>query len=276
MHQKTGLSHLLRIGYKKNWKAIFLLSFVFLAWMIGIEYWDFYESQEVYHTLINEIKLSKELPSPEDIKQIIATSGEYTMWLEKLSNSFAEHQILLPEECLEGTPQSFQDKLQQDVCSINEKAKLNHITLPAGFFLGLAPYKEVPPSLEKLTTLRTQEFLLTWFVNMLIEQPDLIINELVLEDKNLTIDATEQNILFSLGHLIISITTNESAFQKILNNITRSPYFFIIENLVIENSNKKGPLHLAEKEKIDSDIKPILGKEKITATLTLELLDIIL
>ncbi|MBX9742374.1 MAG: hypothetical protein K2W99_02385 [Chthoniobacterales bacterium] len=273
---KRALSSLLRTSYK-NWKLFSLLLTIPILLHISIlGFFNKKNSQLFYDKIVKEEKIIQE-SKKENPQQLAAATKEYAVLLKELSNCLLKYQLSLAHELPQEGLQAFQGKVEQDVGIINEKAKARHVILPASFFLGLNQYKRTLPSLENLALVTKQEVFLNWIANEIITQPNLVVNEFKLESKDSLIFSTNSCSAFSLGYAVLSITTNETAFQQIINNILTGPYCLLIKKLIVENSSKKSPPrslknNLLEKEQ--SNIKILFGREKITVVMILQLIEV--
>lgn len=229
---------------------------------------NFHYVEANYNVLLNKEHKMRGRLSNNALQELQEGKEKDLIFLKNLSCRLRKYQIVLPNERIVVTPEQFQDQLQKDVLLIQEKAKRQSVVLPSLFFLGLPEYERVPPLPEEVIKLSKQELSLFWIVDHLSEYSHLKLLQFYFENKTKSLAFVKAE---QLGHLTIKFTTNESSFQKLFNEIENGPYYFVIEKIVVENSNKNAPAHSLENK--DGSIKIILGREQINVLMTMSIID---
>jgi len=166
------------------------------------------------------------------------------------------------------TQTDFENEVASDIAKFKHLASLKKITFPSNVFSETDPINFYSKNREKKTQYKQKQWILLKFIfeNILLI-PKLKIDQLEL--KELAHDDYDNNSSLSLGTLLITITTREDYFQKLLNSIIGSKYSFVISSINISNNNPIPPLHHCAY--IKDRLLPILGSETITATLRIHL-----
>jgi hypothetical protein len=148
-------------------------------------------------------------------------------------------------------PQRFQDALRNEVTRIKQLAASTGAILPPAFYLGLEEYENRPPSQEDVPTLSKQLTVLDWTAEMLAKNKDLILSEFSNSgaEKNLKKETSKKPIVPAkdsppyavTSGLKIGFRCNQGALREIVNTLSASPYFLVIDQLLIQNTSTEPP-----------------------------------
>ncbi|MFZ4116144.1 MAG: hypothetical protein ACOYK6_05410 [Chthoniobacterales bacterium] len=244
-----------------------ILLVLLICWTTKIAL-NFYHAQEDYIVLQKKVESLKNTLSQRDLQELQTAQANDLRCVENLSHELRHYKIILPSEQVSRTPEQFHEQLQRDILYLQEKAENQAITLPPSFCLGFSENEAMPSTEKEIANRSKQEFLLFWIVDHLCNYSHCNLLQFSFENKirNLELIKVKQ-----LGCLTLAIKTNETSFQKFFNEITNSTYYFVIEKIILENSNKNGPPHCLENKK--DSIKIVLGREKLNIVMKIVFLD---
>jgi hypothetical protein len=228
----------------------------------------FHHAQREYNVLQKKAECLRNALSQEDLQELQAAQTNDIRCIENLSNWLKQYQVTLPSERILFNAEQFQKQLQQDILYLEEKAENKVVILPPSFHLGFSEYEEIPLAEEEILERSKQEFLLFWIADHLCEYSHLNLLQFSFENKIRKFDLIKAK---KLGCLTLAIKTNETSFQNFFNEITNSPYYFVVEKITLENSNKNGPPHSLENNK--DSIKIILGREELNIVMKIAFLN---
>lgn len=260
-------------------------------------------SVKTLHRLQNAVPY----PSAENLAAARAAIGEYQAQLATLDAALRKHQPPLPQD---KTPNQFQDELRREVSQVTTKAATDKVELPADFYLGFDEFKTGLPSTVVAPFLARQLAVFRWLADTLIDagikRIDLWQRLPLPVEKDEALAAFPENPtpeqLIRISPLVLSFTGEQARVRRALNDIFRSPNFFIVRSLEILNSNREAPLKSAvpgaeapagqaqapqpslsdlfgdasaagEAPSASQDLPIVLGRETVTVRLRLEFLD---
>jgi hypothetical protein len=147
-------------------------------------------------------------------------------------------------------PQRFQDALRNEVTRIKKLAGSTGAILPPAFYLGLEEYENRPPSQEDVPLLSKQLTVLGWTAEILANHKDLILSEFSREggEKSPKKEASKKSmpsreaLPYEVTSVIkIGFRSNQGSFREIVNTLSASPYFLVIDQLLIQNTSTEPP-----------------------------------
>ncbi len=191
--------------------------------------------------------------------------------------TFAELEKAKPQD----RPQLFQDALRTAVTKAKTTAAASACTLPATFYLGLGEYENSVPRSDDVLILAKRLTVLDWVAGALLNQNGVLVDNFsrletestaktdssaaplagtgskkgaspaptsgnTQRTKAVTATATPAPNApaapySSVGGIQITFRCSQEAFRNFVNAITSSPYFLVIENLQVQNTNKEAP-----------------------------------
>lgn len=267
------------------------------------------EQQSFYDSQVQELhKLQNQTPYPsqENLKQIQDTVAAYRRELIAFESKVRELQPPLPGNL---TPQLFSDNLRKVVSAIEARAKENNVSLPENFYMGFNQYQTGLPTESATPFLQRKLNVLQAVMEKLIETKVGSINitraQLAVEnaqpappDKPDDKKTPEPSKVVLRTPLDLTLTGEQARVRQALNALLKSPQFLIVRALKVENSAKAAPAKGGEpsaegsKAAATSDLDSlfgnsaapgqtkkeslpvILGRESITATVRIELVDL--
>jgi hypothetical protein len=251
---------------------------------------------------LHKLQNQSPYPSKENLDKLQETIKDYKAELVAFEESIRKLQPPVPENI---TPQGFSDNLRKVVSAITAKANEAGVSLGENFYMGFNPYQTGLPSQAAAPYLQRQLDVLQSIMEKIIEckvtsvsitraplpvesgnKPQLI------ENKKPTPDG-----LIVRNPLDITIKGDQSRVRVALNSLLKAPQFLIIRALRVENSSKQAPSKVTDfsqgsqttsssdiesifglaqgvGEKKKETLPVILGRETITATLRIELVDV--
>jgi hypothetical protein len=276
--------------------ACFLVATGALAWFSYSSWEDYAAAQSDYSSNASKLAaLSHRNPFP--------TETNLTILSEHLKQRQAD--LLQLEKTLQGYnipafgnldkvksqdgPQQFQDALRNEVTRIKALAASDGTTLPPGFYLGLEEYENALPQQEEVIPLVKQLTVLSWMAENLVTQKGLILTEFVRNVSSASskkenagsmkkttsplADATS-NPYQSAGAMRISFRCNQGSFREIINAISSSPYFLLIEGLQLQNTSTEPPRRDAVAQSADTTQNGTNAVQRLPIIVGRELLNI--
>ena len=188
------------------------------------------------------------------------------------------------------TPEQFQDKLNEAVKSLTEKAANAGVDLSDKIYLGFSEYRTATPRPEAAAALGRQLKCIAYAVDAMIDKKVAAITKitrtLLPEERDAERMAASEAAkkktppkapLFSSYPFEVEFTAEQRAFQFVLNELSKSEQqFFIIRPVVIKNQSEKAPKKIAPAAPTtDAAVKPekmryVLGVEKLNVTLRID------
>jgi hypothetical protein len=232
------------------------LALGFLSYMA----WDDYGTATAEYTSkaaqLQKLSQQKPFPSESNLHKLESTFAAEQSSLESLVRelqkynvpSFADIGSAKPQD----RPQRFQDALRNEVTRIKNLATSTGATLPPGFYLGLEEYENRLPTQEDVPTLSKQLTVMSWMAEVLACHKDLILSEfsrIGAENpkkeslkKNLPPTAAKEILPYEVTSGIkLGFRSNQGSFREIANSISTSPYFLIMDQLLVENTSTEPP-----------------------------------
>ena len=147
--------------------------------------------------------------------------------------------------------------LDDRVRALNTAAKHHAVTVPANFYYGFSRYLTTNPAEEKTVVLGRQLLAIEQLATILIEAPVKSIQSIRrtfeedpassgsgtnLEADRLTGNAVEvAGGTYTVYPYEVNFDTSPESLRKIVNDLVKSPYIFIIRNITIQNSKPTSP-----------------------------------
>lgn len=251
---------------------------------------------------LHQLQNAVPYPNAENLKKIEAGAEEIRGALKALREEIGKSQ---PEPVEGVTPEQFQDDLRKAVLRVQAKAAEFEVSLGEDFYLGFNRYQTALPRSEATGELTRQLGVIENLFNSLIETR---VSSISLERQVLPIEdgasakkddnAPEKTPLLVRESLNLKLSGEQARMRQAFNVILDLPQFVIIRALSVSNSELGGPARETNAEAlkqasgrgtdaIDSlfgdpsgapgakaeSLPIILGRETLSATLRLELLD---
>jgi hypothetical protein len=204
------------------------------------------------------------------------------------------------------SPEQFQDRLRKSVADISQRAEGMGVKLPEKFYLGFDRYQAEPPRAEAAGLLGRQlsavEFVVTKLLDSRVEAINAIQRTPLPEEAGAAQKTTPAkgapvkggaqpqkgaaSNLVNLFPFEIAFTAEQNRFRRILNDLSSGKErFLVVRNLRVKNQNEKGPSREEEiapqpaapeepgSTPAPAGIKPIVGTERIEATMRIDTVD---
>jgi|GEM_PF-2603239 len=196
----------------------------------------FYHLQGQVDSLLKKKENTDQYLSSINLKEMEHKQKEDMQWIEEASALLKNYRIPLFHNQKAISSEEFQHQLEKDISFLQEKAKLNVVTLPSPcfFLLEFSHDKKNYLTQEDIILANKEETVLFWLADHLcnIKDLNLIKFSFVNKTKKLGFIAGEE-----LGFVILEFITYESSVKNFINNVINSPYYFIIEKISLENNN---------------------------------------
>jgi hypothetical protein len=255
--------------------AFMLLATGALGWFLFQASSDFSEADAKYQDQVTQLGALQSLPLyPETSNLKILEEQKDAAQVAVVSL----HQALVPRAfALEPmTPEQFQDKLNEAVKAIEDKAAKAGVQFADKFYLGFAQYRAATPKPEAAAVLGRQLKCIALVVNTLIDKKVISIGEIVREplpEEGVASKTQPQSApqpvakgkdaavpLVSKFPFKVTFVSNQQPFQSALNELSKSEQqFFIIRPLLIKNQVEKPP------KRIDPEAERLAAAEKQAA-----------
>lgn len=248
---------------------------------------------------LHQLQNAVPYPNAANLAKMEAGTEEMRLALQKLREEIAKTQPA-PVEGI--TPQQFQDDLRKAVLRAQAKADEFEVSLGDDFYFGFNRYQTSPPRPEATGELMRQLTVLEELLNRLIETR---VASIELQRADLPVEdgkTPEQLPLVVREPLKISLTGEQGRVRLAINSLLDLPQFVVVRALAMSNSQLLGPARETDASaltasgsandsgsgnsvealfgevsatpggKVES-LPIVLGRESLTATLRLELLD---
>jgi len=199
-------------------------------------------------------------------------------------------------------PQEFQDELRKAADDLRKKALEKGVVLPDNFFYGLDQYQSTPPSQQEVPELNREFRVIQRLTDSLVDLKIDSIGSLVRKEAGKkaspipvgqppkpsgTTEPSKPPAIFSKT-FIITFTAPQEKFLSAFNLIQDTKDFLFIRSLLIDNTSPNPPpkTQAAGPSSVISGgslpgatasssetIQAILGRESVTTTLEVEILD---
>jgi hypothetical protein len=205
------------------------------------------------------LKLSQQKPFPSEknllsLEKTFATEQNGLQLLIKNLQKyevppFADIENAKPQD----RPQRFQDALRNEVTRIKNLANSTGATLPPGFYLGLEEYENRLPTQEDVHMLSKQLTVLSRMAELLACHKDMILSDFsrvgndspakkeVLKKPLPQSPAKENSPYEVTSGIKLGFRCNQGSFREIVNSVSTSPYFLIIDQLLVQNTATEPP-----------------------------------
>jgi len=257
---------------------------------------------------LNQLQSLTPSRTEDNLVKLKQQKDDYVKQIAGLQDKVATMQF--PVEDL--TPSSFQSALKDAVNDTEAKASAANVKLPDGFYLGFQDYQSVPPRNEAASALGQQLKAIKLVVDTLLtsrisEITAINRDPLPQESKAQPADAnatrppvpaaaqSDESKLLTKETFQIAFNADQAKFQQALNAISANDeQFIIVRNLRLHNDQIKGPSRTkpaaaaaapapgaldASGQPVADDatkndwLQPIVGREKVNVTLSLEIVD---
>jgi hypothetical protein len=197
-----------------------------------LTYWLFHTVSTFYHLqgqvniLLKEKENIAQHLSSINLKEMEHTQEEDMTWIKEASGFLKKYQIPLSLDQQAISLEEFQHQLEKDRSFLEEKAKVKLIMLPPQFLLlEFSHNKKNYLTQEDIILANKEKILLFWLADHLcnIKDLNLITFSFVNETKKLEFIAGKE-----LGYLILEFITYESNVKNFINDVMKSPYYFMI------------------------------------------------
>jgi len=277
--------------------AVLLLGSLILGILLYQASSAFDEAEQKYNGQVAELQRLQSLDLYPEAKNQEILEEQMTAAQEA---AFAMHQQLVPMafgmEPL--TPEQFQDKLNEAVKSLTEKAAAAGVDLSDKLYLGFSEYRTATPRPEAAAALGRQLKCIALVVDTMIDKKVAAISKitrtLLPEEQDAAKLSTSEpagkkgrakgQLLFAYP-FEIEFVAEQRAFRTVLNDLSKSEkQFFIIHPVSIKNQSEKAPKKIdptataateAATANGDAAAKPnklryVFGAEKLNVTLRID------
>jgi len=245
---------------------------------------------------LKQFQNQKPFPTDQSLKAIKDSLEEYRAELGKYRTALASMEATLKPI----NPQEFQDDLRKAVDELRKTAIEKSVTLPDNFFYGFDEYQAAPPSQQEVGELNREFGIMRRIADELVGLKigsigSLKRQEIVAQPSATTPaqpakpGATPQPKApaISTKTFAITFTAPQEKVLTAFNMIQDADEFLLIRSLTLDNTNPQPPPRTqpgetstslglptpGASEKNADTIQAILGRESVTASLTIEILD---
>jgi hypothetical protein len=245
---------------------------------------------------IKQFQSQKPTPTDQNLKAIKDSLEEYRTELGKYRTTLAAMEKPLTPI----NPQEFQDDLRKAVDELRKKAIEKGVGLPDNFFYGFDEYQAAPPSQQVVGELNREFLIIRRIADELVDLKIGSISSLKRQEiaakptvatpvppakPAATTDPRTPAI--STNTFIITFTSPQEKLLTAFNLVQDADEFLLIRSLALDNTNPQAPLRNQPEdsstplgipspgasEKNSEAIQAIFGRESVTASLTIEILD---
>jgi len=286
--------------------AFFVISTIVLGWLIYSSWEDYAAAQAEYSSKAAQITTlanKKPFPNKENLAKVSENLDQLQVDLGKLTKILRGYNVSpfnhLDQVKPQDLPQQFQDALRAEVTRIKSLSDSSGATLPPGFYLGLEEYENALPKQEETIGLAKQLTVLSWMAETLVTQKGLILAEFGRgsaksstnkessnPSKKSTTPTVETQDFQSLGLMRMSFRSSQGSFRDIINSISSSPQFLVIEDLQLQNTSTEPPHRDATPQSSPAAVSSnpgdgtpiqrlpiIVGRELLNASLKIRVLE---
>ena len=245
---------------------------------------------------LKQFQNQKPFPTEQSLKAIKDSLEEYRSELGKYRTALASMEATLTQI----NPQEFQDDLRTAVDELRKTAIEKSVTLPDNFFYGFDEYQAAPPSQQEVGELNREFGIMRRIADELVGLKigsigSLKRQEIVAQPPATTPaqpakpGATPESKApaISTKTFTITFTAPQEKLLTAFNMIQDADEFLLIRSLTLDNTSPQPPLRTqpgeastspglpvpGTSEKNADTIQAILGRESVTASLTIEILD---
>lgn len=276
--------------------AFLILATGALGWFVYSSWDDYASAQAEYASKsaqLSGLSHKKPFPNEENLAKVTDNLNQEQSDLEKLNKTLESYRVPsfnnLDKVKPQDLPQKFQDALRTEVTRIKSLATSSGTTLPPGFYLGLEEYENSLPQPEETLSLAKQLTVLSWMAETLTTQKGMILTEFTRiaakqvpkkeasgSPKPPASSATESISLpyQSAGTIRVSFRSNQGSFRDIVNSLSSSPYFLLIEGIQLQNTSMEPPRRDAAVQGADPTLAGTNGLQRLPIIVGRELLNI--
>jgi len=250
---------------KENKLAAILLAVLFIGSIalgfLAYMAWDDYGTASSEYTAkaaqLQKLSQQKPFPSENNLRKLESTFADEQSGLQSLVKDLQKYNVPTFSDIgsakPQDRPQRFQDALRNEVTRIKNLATSTGATLPPGFYLGLEEYENRLPSQEDVQLLSKQLTVLSWTADLLCCHKDMILSEFSrlgsespIKKETLKKPAPAPQSKAPAPYEITSgikvgFRCNQGSFREIVNSISTSPYFLIMDQLLVQNTSTEPP-----------------------------------
>jgi len=245
---------------------------------------------------LKQFQNQKPFPTEQSLKAIKESLEEYRSELGKYRTALASMEATLAPI----NPQEFQDDLRTAVDELRKTAIEKSVTLPDNFFYGFDEYQAAPPSQQEVGELNREFGIMRRIADELVGLKISSIGSLKRQEIVAQLPATtpaqpakpgatpeSKPPAISTKTFTITFTAPQEKLLTAFNMIQDADEFLLIRSLTLDNTSPQPPLRTqpgeasispglpvsGASEKSADTIQAILGRESVTASLTIEILD---
>jgi hypothetical protein len=245
---------------------------------------------------LKQFQNQKPFPTEQSLKAIKDSLEEYRSELGKYRTALAAMEKPLSSI----NPQEFQDDLRKAVDELRKKAIEKGVTLPDNFFYGFDEYQATPPSQQEVGELNREFCIMRRITDELVDLKIVSIASLKRQEiavkASAAMPAQPANSAATPGPkapaistktFIITFTAPQEKLLTAFNMVQEADEFLLTRSLTLDNTSPQPPLRAqlgdsskptgipvpGSSEKNSDTIQAILGRESVTASLTIEILD---
>lgn len=245
---------------------------------------------------LKQFQNQKPFPTEKNRRAIQDSVEEYRAEIGKYRTALAAMEAPLSPI----NPQEFQDDLRKAVDELRKTAIQKGVTLPDNFFYGFDEYQAAPPSQQEVGELNREFGIMRRIADELVDMKigsigSLKRQEIVTKSPAPTPAppakpgaSTEPKApVISSKTFIITFTAPQEKVLAAFNKIQDADEFLLIRSISLDNTSPQPPPRTQSgdsatfpgrptpdvSEQNPETIKAILGRESVTASLTIEILD---
>ena len=245
---------------------------------------------------LKQFQNQKPFPTEQSLKAIKDSLEEYRSELGKYRTALAAMEKPLSPI----NPQEFQDDLRKAVDELRKKAIEKGVTLPDNFFYGFDEYQATPPSQQEVGELNREFSIMRRIADELVDLKIVSIASLKRQEiavkalaatpaqpANPAATPGPKAPAISTKTFIITFTAPQEKLLTAFNMVQEADEFLLIRSLTLDNTSPQPPLRAQSgdsskttgipvpgaSENNSETIQAILGRESVTASLTIEILD---
>ena len=287
--------------------ALFLLGGGIAGWFAYGSWDDYSIATQTYSEAVSKLSnLAKQSPAPSqaNLSKLVKTIDSDQASLSELLKTLHQYKIpvFVSSEKTKShdAPQLFQDALRAQVTKLKGMAAKSGATLPSGFYLALDEYENRLPSPDNVVALSKQLTVFNWITDSLISHSGLIIAEFSkIESAPVQPPKSDRKPLpqpttakpepsyENISTLRISLRCDQGSLREILNSMSQSPYFLVIDSLQLQNTVTEPPRRYSASQQPTQPaanftqegqppvqrIPIVVGREQINTSLRIRILE---
>ena len=246
---------------------------------------------------LKQFQNQKPFPTNENLKAVKESLAEYRAELAKYRNELAAMEAPLDPI----NPQEFQDDLRKAVDELKKNAIGKGVALPDDFFYGFDAYQTAPPSQQEVGELNREFRVIRRITDALVDLKIGSISSLKRQEISSKAPSTpsappakpgapaelSKAPAISTKTFSIIFTAPQEKLLTAFNMIQDADEFLLIRSLALDNTSPQPPPRSQPgdssatpgipvsggAQKSSETIQAILGRESVTASLILEILD---